>query len=177
MCEIQDCGVCECKRPEFLSDKDVASARESDSPCQRQLDSQKLVHMSANDIFSKPWTTPGEVAELPKMEVVDLLRNPELYTGYNGSRIWVRVPFLFLSEEYDPFSGHCFVIIHCPLLVLFCVTQNAIHHENCFKPQRSNSWCEVLLPVSKVSHLLTISVVVGRNFCVFVIHPAFLYLP
>jgi len=114
MCEIQDCGVCECKRPEFLSDKDVAGARESNSPCQRQLDSQKLVHMSANDIFSKPWTTPGEVAELPKMEVVDLLRNPELYTGYNGSRIW-----------------------------------NAIHHENCFKPQRSNSWCEVLLPAEQ----------------------------
>ena len=92
MCEIQDCGVCSCdKPPEFLSEKIIDDARESDADCQQQLDSKQIIHMSTNDIFAKPWNTPEDTVELPHMEVVNLLENPELYTGYNGSKVWVCV--------------------------------------------------------------------------------------
>ena len=86
MCEIQDCGVCNCERPDFISEQDVADSRESDTGCQQQLNSQKLIHMPTNNIFSKPWATS---VEAPKMEVVNLLANPEVYTGYQGSKVWV----------------------------------------------------------------------------------------
>ena len=98
MCEIQDCGVCSCEEPpEFLSEEVIDDARESDADCQQQLDSKQIVHMSINDIFAKPWNAPEYAVDLPHMEVVNLLENPELYTGYNGSKVWVcvRSPLLF----------------------------------------------------------------------------------
>ena len=98
MCEIQDCGVCECKRPGFLSEKDVENARESNAPCQRQLSSHKLIHASANGIFSKPWTTSPPDKMAPEMKVINLLANPEVYTGYKGSKVWVRLRRVAISE-------------------------------------------------------------------------------
>ena len=93
MCEVQDCGVCNCqKHPEFLTAQDIADARESDSDCQKQLNTKNIIHMSADDYYATPWSTPPEDAgEVPQMEVVNLLKNPELFTGYNGSKVWVRL--------------------------------------------------------------------------------------
>lgn len=99
MCKLRDCSVCECPEHEFpepFRKLRQASLRYDDLKCQegkpeaavdRTLDTRAFRGWSVVD---NPWTYDDET-DNSEMTYVNLLLNPERYTGYTGTsarRIW-----------------------------------------------------------------------------------------
>ncbi|KAI4368079.1 hypothetical protein MLD38_016682 [Melastoma candidum] len=97
MCRLRDCSVCECpenefpenfKRPSILSADDLMCQEgKPEAAVDRTLDKNAFRGWSETD---NPWTSDDET-DNAEMTYVNLLLNPERYTGYTGPsarRIW-----------------------------------------------------------------------------------------
>ncbi|KAF9672997.1 hypothetical protein SADUNF_Sadunf11G0102500 [Salix dunnii] len=96
MCRLRDCSVCECpenefpepfKKPFLPADDLVCQEGKPDNAVDRTLDSRAFKGWIETD---NPWTNDDET-DNGEMTYVNLLLNPERYTGYVGPsarRIW-----------------------------------------------------------------------------------------
>ena len=92
MCALRDCSVCECPESEFpaaFRSSEHASCQEGkpEGTVDRTVDAKSFQGWTDTD---NPWTADDET-ESADMTYVNLLLNPERYTGYKGEsarRIW-----------------------------------------------------------------------------------------
>lgn len=92
MCALRDCSVCECPESEFpaaFRSSEHASCQEGrpEGAVDRTVDAKAFQGWTDSD---NPWTADDET-ESNDMTYVNLLLNPERYTGYKGEsarRIW-----------------------------------------------------------------------------------------
>ncbi|KAG0576259.1 hypothetical protein KC19_5G067400 [Ceratodon purpureus] len=92
MCQLRDCSVCECPESEFpamFRSSDDASCQEGrpEGAVDRTVDAMAFQGWTDTD---NPWTIDDET-ESGDLTYVNLLLNPEKYTGYKGEsarRIW-----------------------------------------------------------------------------------------
>ena len=92
MCQLRDCSVCECPESEFpaaFRSSEHASCQEGrpEGAVDRTVDAKAFQGWIDRD---NPWTVDDET-ESEDMTYVNLLLNPERYTGYKGEsarRIW-----------------------------------------------------------------------------------------
>lgn len=92
MCQLRDCSVCECPESEFpaaFRSSLHASCQEGrpEGAVDRTVDAKAFQGWTDSD---NPWTADDET-ESGDMTYVNLLLNPERYTGYKGEsarRIW-----------------------------------------------------------------------------------------
>lgn len=92
MCQLRDCSVCECPESEFpaaFRAEDHASCQEGrpEGAVDRTVDAMAFQGWTDTD---NPWTIDDET-EGGDLTYVNLLLNPEKYTGYKGEsarRIW-----------------------------------------------------------------------------------------
>ncbi|XP_024376321.1 endoplasmic reticulum oxidoreductin-1 [Physcomitrium patens] len=92
MCQLRDCSVCECPESEFpaaFRSSGHASCQEGtpEGAVDRTVDAKAFQGWTDSD---NPWTVDDET-ESEDMTYVNLLLNPERYTGYKGEsarRIW-----------------------------------------------------------------------------------------
>jgi hypothetical protein len=92
MCQLRDCSVCECPEDEFpaaFRSSEHASCQEGrpEGTVDRTVDAKAFQGWTDTD---NPWTIDDETVS-GDMTYVNLLLNPEKYTGYKGEsarRIW-----------------------------------------------------------------------------------------
>lgn len=92
MCQLRDCSVCECPEDEFpaaFRSSEHASCQEGrpEGAVDRTVDTKAFQGWTDTD---NPWTVDDETVS-GDMTYVNLLLNPEKYTGYQGEsacRIW-----------------------------------------------------------------------------------------
>jgi ERO1-like protein alpha len=94
MCQLRDCSVCECPDNEFpaafkvwSSDHTVCQEGKPEGTVDRTVDSKAFQGWTDTD---NPWTVDDET-DPADLTYVNLLLNPERYTGYKGEsarRIW-----------------------------------------------------------------------------------------
>lgn len=95
MCRLRDCSVCECPESEFpepfkkalSKDNPVCQEGKPQGAVDRTVDTRAFTGWTVTD---NPWTSDDET-DNGEMTYVNLLLNPERYTGYIGPsarRIW-----------------------------------------------------------------------------------------
>ncbi|KAL9236515.1 hypothetical protein vseg_011175 [Gypsophila vaccaria] len=97
MCRLRDCSVCECPENEFPETfrKPSKVLTKEDLMCQEGKPQSAVDRTLDNQVFKwaevdNPWTNDDET-DNSEMTYVNLLLNPERYTGYTGPsarRIW-----------------------------------------------------------------------------------------
>lgn len=109
MCRLRDCSVCECpesefpepfKRPSLLGDDLKCQEGKPEAVVDRTLDAKAFRGWAVVD---NPWTNDDET-DNGEMTYVNLLLNPERYTGYTGPsarRIWEAI----YSENCPKYSS------------------------------------------------------------------------
>jgi len=98
MCSLKDCSVCECdpkELPRTWKDVDTTEEQQSCEGVQHESDVDRAIQedikVKLEQTYRNPWMPEEKNSEEVEYTYVNLLRNPERYTGYKGehaNRIW-----------------------------------------------------------------------------------------